>query len=646
MKTFSRALAAAVVTALVGTLAPAATAAPPEPALTDATYFNSASQNAADPFVLFDEASGYYYAYSTDGADRGWDFGIYRSADLSTWEHVPGGALSQSDPKRWGKDWFWAPEVYHNDKTGLYYFFYAARMQDDVQQTFGYADFEEPSKVGVAVSTSPAGPFHNISDEPIDYWPYDPDYRDVNLIMDATQRKPPATREEGETAPLGTYIPFIDPNVFFDDDGRVYLYYSRNAYRNWVWDTDLGKYIEESNIYAVELTADWWNDPTGTTMPSITPAYKNANVRPGAPEGARRDGFTPVVNYGSDKQAWENAHVNDYTVYVGQKKDRRWSEGSTTVKHYVNGKAVYYLLYSANNWENENYGVGYATADSPLGPWRKFEGNPVLSKNAALPMYGTGHGSVIASPDGSELYYVHHGRPGATSGPRKLYTERMTIDDAKPDANGNPTLSIDQTTADRPVPSGVGPFSITAGTATKLEPGEAADVAVTVKSAPGAALPLTDPLNRVTALVADPAVATATVSGGTVRVTANSAGTTQVTVTYQRQQSSGAYVDVHNLTEAGATPVAVTFTVVVHPTLAQLRATVDELVTGKHVVASYGRDLRELLDTAEAAQARGDDGAVLAAVRQLSGVVTAARPAKVDAYARQQLTQLLGLWLA
>lgn len=57
--------------------------------------------------------------------------------------------------------------------------------------------------------------------------------------------KPPSTRTEGERAPKGTYIPAIDPNIYFSEDGQIYLYYSRNAYRNWVWDTHgLNKYIE------------------------------------------------------------------------------------------------------------------------------------------------------------------------------------------------------------------------------------------------------------------------------------------------------------------------------------------------------------------------------------------------------------------
>lgn len=234
---------------------------------------------------------------------------------------------------------------------------------------------------------SPIGPFLTIGADPLDYFPYDPDYHDVNLIMDAGQRQPPATLAHGETAPLGSNLPFIDPDVYFDDDGRIYLYFSRNACRNWVWDTDLHRYIEESNIYAVELTRDWWDDPTGSTKPTITDDYRNANVRPGAPAGARRDGYVPIVSYAGDKQPWENAHVNDYQLTGGAKKDRRWAEGSSTFKRYVysgGGRVpVYYLTFSASNFENAFYGVGYATASSPLGPWRKSAENPILSQDSA-----------------------------------------------------------------------------------------------------------------------------------------------------------------------------------------------------------------------------------------------------------------------
>jgi hypothetical protein len=541
------------VAALLLSLVPGSAAAHPGWA-TDATYHNNAATPGADPFVLFDEPSGYYYAYSTEGADDGYNFAIYRSPDLATWEHLPGGALRTGQDGDWAHDWFWAPEVYHNPRTGLYFLFYAGRMNRGVAEHFRYPDFEEASKVGVAVSRSPAGPFHDIAEAPLDYYPYDPAYHDVNLIMDATQKKPPATLAEGQTAPLGTYLPFIDPNVFFDADGRIYLYYSRNAYRNWVWDDDLGKYIEESNIYAVELTGDWWTDPTGATMPAIAPAYRDANLAPDDPAGTRKDGFVPILNYGSDKQEWENAHVDDYANTGGAKKDRRWAEGSTTLRTVdAQGQPLYYLTYSANNFENEFYGVGYATSRGPLGPWRKSTANPILSQDPAKGLYSTGHGSVVDSPSGGEHYYVHHGRPSTTS-PRALYTSALDI---------GAGLAIRSSTADEPLPAGVGPLRLrTDDRLLRTSPGRPVTTTAHVVSAPGAEFDLANPMNRVRATLRPADAGTVTVTGNQVTVTTTRPGRAVLTVVYQRELAAGGYRDVANTRPHLSVPVHVTIPVI------------------------------------------------------------------------------------
>ena len=55
------------------------------------------------------------------------------------------------------------------------------------------------------------------------------------------------------------------------------------------------------------------------------------------------------------------------------------AEGPSLLKK--NG--VYYLIYSANHYENKGYGVGYATSDTPMGPWVKYSKNPLLQGDAA-----------------------------------------------------------------------------------------------------------------------------------------------------------------------------------------------------------------------------------------------------------------------
>ena len=77
-------------------------------------------------------------------------------------------------------------------------------------------------------------------------------------------------------------------------------------------------------------------------------------------------------------------------------------EGPFMLKH--NGK--YYLTYSANHFRSPYYAIGYAVSDSPLGPFKKFEGNPILVKNDHV--NGTGHHSFTTSKDGKKLICVYH----------------------------------------------------------------------------------------------------------------------------------------------------------------------------------------------------------------------------------------------
>ncbi|KAL6416233.1 hypothetical protein AUP68_00448 [Ilyonectria robusta] len=506
-------------------------------------FHNSARHAAADPHVIYDSSSGLYYAYSTEGADEGSVFAIYSSPDLSTWHKHPGGVLKacyddlmqtiEGGQACWARDWLWAPETYYNDKTGWYFFFFAGRLREDMTKDyFRYSKFEEPSKLGVAVSRSPTGPFREIESKPIDYYPFDPDYHDVNLIMDEDQMLPPKSLSKGKTAPKGTYIPTIDPNIFFDTDGRIYLYTSRNAYRNWNWDYTLDKYIEESNIIVVELERHWWDDPTASTMPEIVASEINIHVEdaPSLPSNIisyngtgqighppRKDGWKTVISYGEDPQEWENFHVNDYQAYNGTKKDRRWSEGSTVITRPDNqsGKPVYLLTYSANNYEASNYGVGFATAASPFGPFNKSSRNPILAQapNAEIPIYSTGHGSIVASPPrkrnvgtqdvtrqtpaGSELFYVHHAR-NSTASARSIYSTRMTLDTAGIYAGSDDAMSMHLTPLDQPLPKGTYPIQMESSCLRSRYTGRRFTVSVTSKK--NGSFDLLEDSNRVVAL--------------------------------------------------------------------------------------------------------------------------------------------------
>ena len=100
------------------------------------TYTNPVCE-AADPFVLLYE--GKYYLYATTSEDKGYIISV--SDDLANWQEC-GFCLEKKDVL--GEKGFWAPEVmYHN---GLFYMAYTADWH-----------------IGIAVSSSPLGPFKQIN---------------------------------------------------------------------------------------------------------------------------------------------------------------------------------------------------------------------------------------------------------------------------------------------------------------------------------------------------------------------------------------------------------------------------------------------------------------------------------------------------
>ncbi|EXK76299.1 hypothetical protein FOQG_18955 [Fusarium oxysporum f. sp. raphani 54005] len=67
---------------------------------------------------------------------------------------------------------------------------------------------------------------------------------------------------------------------------------------------------------------------------------------------------------------------------------------------------TYHLTYSIDDTRSENYRVGYATADNPIGPWTYC--GVILQKDESLDILGTGHNSVINIPGTDEWYIAYH----------------------------------------------------------------------------------------------------------------------------------------------------------------------------------------------------------------------------------------------
>jgi len=282
--------------------------------------------SSADPFVLKD-TDGTYYCYVT-----GAGFPVFSSKDLVNWTYK-GKAFPKARAK-WATANFWAPEVV---KLGNYYYLnYTASETAD-----------SPKRIGLARSTSPTGPFDDVNTTPF-----------YNLGTKGC----------------------IDSDIFIDDDGRTYLFYSLAlAQNNGV-----------SEIWGIELKPD---------LSGVI--------------GAAKQLFVPTLS-------WEN----------------NVAEAPAMVKH--NG--LYYLMYSGNGYGNAKYAVGYATSTSPLGTYTKYSGNPILiNGNKGPAITGTGHNAVTTSPDGTELICVYHSHINLAQlggGPRKVNIDRMGFD-----ANGNMFIS-------------------------------------------------------------------------------------------------------------------------------------------------------------------------------------------------------------
>jgi hypothetical protein len=143
----------------------------------------------ADPHIV--NFNGRYYLYPTTDGYAGWSGTYYKafsSSDLVTWtDH--GVILDHGPDVSWADNSAWAPAV--TQKNGRYYLYFSG----------GLATGNTAKQLGVAVSTSPTGPFRDALGRPL----------------------VPSGQFSGGQA--------IDPMVFTDDDGRSYLYWGQGAAR-------------------------------------------------------------------------------------------------------------------------------------------------------------------------------------------------------------------------------------------------------------------------------------------------------------------------------------------------------------------------------------------------------------------------------
>lgn len=280
---------------------------------------DSVAVSIADPFIY--EYEGKYYLTGTTTTNG--DFTCYTSNDMITW--TDSGPLFTRPENHIGSFGYWAPEVHFYD--GKFYLTYSCYIeQRGLMLTF------------LAVSDNPDGPFVDL------YAPwFDPGHS------------------------------VIDANIFVDDDGTPYVYYSKN---------ETIDSVATGEIYAARLKRDL----------------------------SGLDGEPVFISKAS--QPWEKVNW----------ARNRCNEGATVLKH--NGR--YYMTYSGNDTGYEHYGIGVQVAESPLGPWVKYDNNPIMTTDLEKGISSPGHNSIVTAPDGN-MYIVYH-RHADPDAPKPSWDRVLCID--------------------------------------------------------------------------------------------------------------------------------------------------------------------------------------------------------------------------
>ncbi|HWV71397.1 MAG TPA: family 43 glycosylhydrolase [Pseudosphingobacterium sp.] len=149
----------------------------------------------ADPDIIY--TNGKYYIYPTATGPNASQFHAYSSTDLLNWTDE--GIVLDLANVNWAHTDGWAPSVV--ERNGKYYFYFTAAK-----------------KIGVAVATSPTGPFV----------------------------------DKGSALATGDGTDPIDPMVFVDTDGQAYMYWGNTTMN-----------IQQLNSDMISLTGDrGHNKPT------------------------------------------------------------------------------------------------------------------------------------------------------------------------------------------------------------------------------------------------------------------------------------------------------------------------------------------------------------------------------------------------
>ncbi|MBQ2882134.1 MAG: glycoside hydrolase family 43 protein [Clostridia bacterium] len=237
------------------------------------------------------------------------------------------------------------PHVIYHD--GMYYLY----CTDYRYSVYKSPDLVSWEYVGSCVEE------HTWTDIPDDSW-WAPDVMEYNgkfYMLICPDHVTGVAVSESPTGPFVMHDEYwfdgfcIDGHWFVDDDGSVYVY--------MVYD-----YVYNNAICGVKID-----------METLTPDMST---------------LTYILH---PQEVWEKRSFGDNGT----------TEGPYMLKH----DGLYYLVYSGNGYETDKYAMGYAVSESPLGPFERYEGNPVSCVNVTI--HGPGHNSFVKLENG-DIYNVFH----------------------------------------------------------------------------------------------------------------------------------------------------------------------------------------------------------------------------------------------
>ena len=179
---------------------------------------------------------------------------------------------------------------------------------------------------------------------------------------------------------------YWDPNLFIDDDGRVYFYWGCSN-TTPIWGTELDpatmlpigetKVLIEGNPWEIGYERCGEDNSQGpATEEEIEVQYQAFIKAQGVDESSIPEHFRPMIR--------------------GMFSNMPYIEGAWMDKH--NGR--YYLQYACPGTQYNTYGDGVYISDRPLGPFTLAENNPFSYKPGGF-LPGAGHGSSMKDLQGN-----------------------------------------------------------------------------------------------------------------------------------------------------------------------------------------------------------------------------------------------------